>query len=205
MTVAEHDSDETLRLLGEVADGEWDAFVLLFERYRPLVQGVVRKRLDSRLVARVDSSDLLQETQIAALRRMEDYLQRRPMPFRLWILKTAYEQIRRVERRHLEAAKRAVDRQLPLPDQSSLRLAAGQYDSPSGPVRRRELATRVRTALACLSESDREIVMLRNFDNLTNAEAASILEITPDTARKRYRRALLRLQKHLRSEQEGLP
>jgi len=112
MTVAKHDSDETLQLLNDLADGQWDAFPLLFERYRSLLHGVFRKRLDSQLVARVDSSDVLWKTQIAALRRMDDYLQRCPMSFCIWILKTAYEQIRRVERRHLEATNSVRIREL---------------------------------------------------------------------------------------------
>ncbi len=204
MKRTENDSEETLRLLGKLAEGHAEAFVLLFERHRTFLQRVIQKRLDPRLLVRADSSDVLQETQLETFRRFDDYLQRRPMPFRLWLLKTACEQIRRVERRHLETAKRSVDRQLPLPENSSLRLVAGGADTPSGPVKRREMAVRVRAASTRLSPQDREIVMLRNFEDLSNCAVAGLLEITPEAARKRYRRALLRLQKHLNSEHEGL-
>ncbi len=203
MKRVENDSDETVRLLGKVAEGHAEAFALLFERHRAVLERVVRKRLDPRLLVRADASDVLQETQLEAFKRLDDYLVKRPMPFRLWLLKTTCEQIRRVQRRHLETAKRSVDRQLPLPEDSSLRLAVVGEDTPSGPAKRREVAIDVRAALARLSEHDREIVMLRNFEQLSNSEVVGLLEITPEAARKRLRRALLRLQGFLSSEREG--
>jgi RNA polymerase sigma-70 factor (ECF subfamily) len=202
MRPVQTDSEETVRLLGQLAERRGEVFPELFERHRRLLEGVIRKRLDARLLARADSSDVLQETQLEAYSRIDDYLDRRPMPFRLWLLKNAYEQIRRVERQHLEAAKRTVDRQLPLPEKSTLRLAVSG-DTPSSPAQRSEVAARVRTALAKLSEQDRELVMLRNFEDLSNNDVAILFEISPDAARKRYRRALLRLQDLLGGTKEG--
>jgi RNA polymerase sigma-70 factor (ECF subfamily) len=69
-------------------------------------------------------------------------------------------------------------------------------------VNRQELARSVRQALARLVEADREILLLRSFENLSYAEAAAVLDIDPATARKRHGRALLRLDKTLR--QAGL-
>jgi RNA polymerase sigma-70 factor (ECF subfamily) len=197
MKTIETDSSGTRSLLQDVTAQRADAFEQLFKRYRSLLEGVVRKRLDRRLLSRVDALDVVQETHVQALKRIDDYLVRRPMPFRLWLIKTACEQIRRVERLHLETAKRAVDRELPLPERSSLQLAMRELSSPSGPMQRRETAARVNSALAELSEQDREIILLRHFEDLSCSEVAVLLEISSEAARKRYRRALLHLQKYL--------
>jgi RNA polymerase sigma-70 factor (ECF subfamily) len=93
-----------------------------------------------------------------------------------------------------------VDREVLLPDRSSLELAqrlVASGASPSESIARRELARRIQEALARLSQTDREILLMRYVENLSNREAAYLLEIDPDAASKRHGRALLRLQKVL--------
>jgi RNA polymerase sigma-70 factor (ECF subfamily) len=194
------DCAETQRLLEQVGAGDRLAFEQLFTRHRPFLRQVVELRLDPRLRARVDPSDVVQETQLEAFRRLGDYLERRPMPFRLWLRKTACERLLMAQRHHAGAARRAVGREVPLPDASSLQLAqqllAGG-STPSQRLDREEVAGRVRQALALLSENDREILLLRNLEMLSNQEAANVLQIDPAAASQRYGRALLRLRKLL--------
>src|SRR5262245_29964288 len=95
------DSAETVQLLEEVRAGQADAFDRLFTRHQDYLRQVVALRLDPRLRPRVDPSDVVQETQLEAFRRLPDFLQRQPMPFRLWLRKTAQERLRMLERRHL--------------------------------------------------------------------------------------------------------
>jgi DNA-directed RNA polymerase specialized sigma24 family protein len=49
-----------------------------------------------------------------------------------------------------------------------------------------------------MSDVDREIILLRTLEGLSNDEAAYLLEIAPEAAKKRYTRALLRLHKLLK-------
>ena len=192
------DSNETHSLLEQVAAGRTDAMDALFERHRGALHEAVRRRLDRRVQPRVDPSDVVQETQAEAAARLPNYLQQRPMPFRLWLLKTAHERMKKIERYHLEATKREVQREVPLPADTSLQLAQGFIARGSGPAARRgrrDLVHKIRRMLGSLSEIDREIVMLRNFEALSNEEVACLLEIRPETAKKRYARALLRLQR----------
>jgi RNA polymerase sigma-70 factor, ECF subfamily len=193
------DSAETRGLLGQAEAGDRRAFEALFARYRDYLRQVVEVRLDPKVRARVDPSDVVQETQLEALRRLPDYLARRPMPFRLWLRKTAQERLLVVRRRHVEAGRRAVGREVPLPDRSSLLLAGGLLagSSPSRQAGRRELARRVRQALALLPEADREVLLLRAFEGLSNQEVACVLDLDPDAASKRHGRALLRLHQLL--------
>src|SRR5262245_22117057 len=117
------DSDTTRDLLEQAADGDRDAFDRLFSRHRPELHEFVAVRLDPRLKARADASDIVQETQMEMYRRLPDFLQRRPMPFHLWLRKTAYERLLMLRRQHLGAARRSVMREVGLPDRSSLLLA----------------------------------------------------------------------------------
>src|SRR5438552_16794929 len=102
------DSGETQRLLDQLRGGDGRAFEQLFARHRPYLRRLVALRLDNRLRPRLDPSDVVQDTQLEALRRMPDYLERRPMPFRLWLRKTAQERLAMLARKHLGAARRTV-------------------------------------------------------------------------------------------------
>jgi len=161
---------------------------------------LVAVRLDKKVRARVDPSDVVQGTQLELFRRLPDYLERRPMPFRLWLLKTAQEQLLVIRRRHVVAGKRSVGREVPLPDRSSLMLARKLLAptlSPSQQLDRKDLARRVRVALAQLPESDQEVIIMRTFEGLSNQDVACVLDLDPGTASKRHGRAVLRLQRIL--------
>ena len=195
------DSAETVGLLQQIEIGEAEAFDALMRRHLPDIKRSVQRRLKPQMRPRVDPSDVIQETQHEVFSRMDDFLKRRPMSFRLWLLRTAHERLLDTERTHLRAAKRTADREVPLPDASSMQLAArfcqGSH-SPSNEASRRELAAKVRRSLARMSELDREVLMLRCFEGLSNMETASLLEVNPETTKKRFARALLRLQQLLR-------
>jgi len=195
------DSAETRRLLNEVRTGDASAFERLFALHRPDLHAFLSRRFDPRVQARLDPSDIVQETQLEAYRRMEDFLNRRPMPYHVWLRKMAYERLLKLRRYHVEAARRAVGRELGLPDRSSLLLARPFLDrgsSPSQKVARGDLTRRVRQALAELSETDREVLLMRIADELSYREIGYILDVDPAAARKRHGRALLRLRNVLR-------
>jgi RNA polymerase sigma-70 factor (ECF subfamily) len=202
MTGVTPNTSETERLLRQADGGDAEAIERLFSKHRSDLRQVVAMRLDARTAARVDPSDVVQETQLEALRRLPDYLARRPMPFRLWLIKTAHERLIVARRRHLAAGRRAVGREERLPDNSSLLVARRLFandPSPSQQLNRIELAQRVRQAVAQLPEGDREILFLRTFEGLTNYEAAIVLDIDPGTASKRHGRAILRLHQILKA------
>ena len=200
MTETPTDSKVTLQLLDAAAGDDVKAIETLFERHLPSVKQSVRRRIRPQLQARFDASDVVQETHRDARRRFKDFLQRRPMPFRLWLLKTAHERLLDLERIHFKAAKRSVDCEIPLPDGSSVALANFVLEnrgSPASEAMAREHAQVVRTCLTALDAKDRDVLLLRVFDDLSNAEVAEILELNPETAKKRFFRALLKLKELL--------
>jgi RNA polymerase sigma-70 factor (ECF subfamily) len=195
---AQTDAEETEAMLKEARAGNPAALDELFSKHRAYLHGILELRMDPNLRSRLDVSDVIQEAHLEALRRIDDYLDRRPMPFRLWLHKTAYECLLRMRRQHVEAKKRAVSRAMPLPERSSILLAGAAVGStPSQQLMQEELAQRVREAIGRMDEDDREVLLMRNYEGLSNHEVAQVLEIEPDAASKRYGRALLRLRKLL--------
>lgn len=200
--MAPHPGDDpaTLALLDRLAAGDRSALDELLALHRVGMRQLVERRLDGRLRGRVDASDVTQDAQLEVARRIDDYMQRRPMPFRVWAIKTAHEHLLRQRRRHLDADCRDAAREQALPEQSSVMLARhllGGQATPSFQMRQAELATQVQQALATLGETDREVLLLRVFEGLSNQDVAQVLDLDADTASKRYGRALLRLRQAL--------
>jgi RNA polymerase sigma-70 factor (ECF subfamily) len=194
------DSEETQHLLRRAHAGEPQALEELFAGYRPYLCQFVALRLDPKLRPRVDPSDVVQEAQLEAACRLKGYLEGPPMPFRLWLRQIAQDRLLNLHRRHVATARRAVGREQPLPEQSSAALAEqllASGSTPSQRLGRRELARRLRQALAQLSEGDREILLLRNFEGLSNQEVGLLLGIDAAAASQRHGRAMLRLHKVL--------
>jgi RNA polymerase sigma-70 factor (ECF subfamily) len=194
------DSAETRRLLDAIQAGERGAFELLFARHRGYLIDAIRFRIDPQLRGRVDASDIVQEAQLEAFRRLDNWFARRPMPFRLWLRKTAQERLQKARRRHLRAAGRAAGREVDLPARSSLVLVkhlAAPGHNPHQHVANQELAVRVRQSLARLNEVDREVIYMRIFEGLAHDEIAAVLDIEAAAVRKRFGRALLRLRSEL--------
>jgi RNA polymerase sigma-70 factor (ECF subfamily) len=194
------DSGLTQSLLWQVRAGDAKAFEQLFALHRPGLCRAVARRLDPKVRARVDPSDVVQDTQLEAFQRLADYLERHPMPFRLWLWKAALQRLLKVQRRHIEAARRAVGREIAQPDPLSppldQQLPAASL-TPSQNVAGAERAQRVRQGLKQLAESDQEIVVMRTFEGFSFEEVACLLDIDPAAARKRYGRALLGLRQVL--------
>jgi RNA polymerase sigma-70 factor (ECF subfamily) len=193
------DSAETARLLDRVAAGDPAAAGLLLDRHRGPVREFLDHRVCPRLRARVDPSDHVQEAQLDARRRLPDFLARRPMPFRVWLLRTAYEHLLMARRRHLGADRRAAGREEPLPEASAGGLAdrlAGRASSPSRQLERAERVEQVRRALARLSD-DGEVLLMPTYEDLSYEAIAAVLDVTPSAARQRLARALRRLSRLL--------
>jgi RNA polymerase sigma-70 factor (ECF subfamily) len=194
------DPEETRRLLGKARAGDRGAVDELFTRYRPYLRRLVEFRLDPQLRPRVDASDVVQEAQLEAVRRLECYLQETVLPFHLWMWQLAYERLLMLRRFHFGAARRSLIREVPLPERSALRLARQLLavgSTPSQRLDRQEAASRVRRAVARLPAIDREVLVMRTFEELSYEEVAVLLGVDPATARKRHGRALLRLHKAL--------
>lgn len=201
MPVAD-DSTQTQQLLERIEAGDDSAVNTLLQSQRNYLRRLVDLRMEDALRGRVDPSDIVQETLVVISGRMDDFLKRRPTSFRIWARRKAVECLIDVSREH-HAAKRTVFRQVTLSDASSMAIAQHFVrESPSRVLDEQSKADRVRTAIASLRPMDREVLLLRHVEELTNAEVAEVLELDTDTASKRYGRAVMRLAKKI-SQQES--
>ena len=198
MTDLEPDTDE---LLNRSAHGDRSARGALLQRHRDRLRRVVELRLDRRLAPRLDPSDIVQEILKDATRRLDDYLQKRPLPFYPWLRQLAVDHLIAVHRRHIRAARRSVAREEAalggLPESSVLELAGRLVAAAAGPseaARCNELRDRVRAALDALSERDREILVLRHLEQMTAGEVAATLGLTEAAVKSRSLRAMQRLR-----------
>jgi RNA polymerase sigma-70 factor (ECF subfamily) len=176
-------------------------------RPRPRLRQLVALRLDRRLAARVDPSDVVQETLAEADRRLAEYLRRRPLPFYPWLRQLALERLIDLHRRHVRAGRRSVLREEPGPpalgDEWALHLVdqlLARSSSPSARLCRRELRDRVQAALARLAGPDRELLVLRPLEQLPARNIAAVLDITEGAVYTRHLRALERVRGLLASE-----
>jgi RNA polymerase sigma-70 factor, ECF subfamily len=191
------DSSETLGLLAQAREGNTQAFDRLFARHRPFLRQVVQWRMDRNLHRRIDASDVVQEAHLEAARRLGQYLAGPPMSFKIWLRQITYDRLLMARRRHLDAGKRAVGREHRLPDETSVQLVQrlfAQGPTPSQAVMQGEVAARVRGVLARLTEADREVLVMRHLEGLSNKEIAEALGLEPAAVSKRHGRALLRLR-----------
>lgn len=180
----------------------------LFAAHRERLCRMVQLRMDQRVQGRVDASDVIQEAFVEAAQRFDEYrAQPAVSPF-VWLRFLTGQKLVQIQRRHLGVKARSVQREVRQgagPDATSAVLAAqlvGQLTSPSDAVSREEQRLRVQQALDDLDVIDREVLALRHFEQLSNAEAAEVLEIAPEAAYKRYIRALRRLKRLLSSESD---
>ena len=195
------DPNDTPDLLRRAAAGDAQALGGLFDRHRDRLRRMVQVRLDRRLQGRLDPSDVLQEAYLELSRCLADYLRNPAVPFFLWLRYLTGMKLNALHRHHLGTKARAAGREVPLhgalPRASSVSLAAqllGRLTTPSQAAVRAELRLRVQDALNAMEPLDREVLALRHFEQLSNAETAQVLGIGETAASNRYVRALKRLK-----------
>ncbi len=195
------DSEQTAELLAAASDGNATAVNRLLDRHREALRRMVELRMDQTLRRRVDASDIVQDVLIEANRRLTEYLANPGLPFHLWLRHIARDRVIDTHRRHRVASKRSMDREQPQTaaglDRSSLDLISQLQDpemTPAAAATWRELERRFFAALDQLEEHDREVLLMRHFEQLSNQDVAAALGLTEPAAGMRYLRAMRRLR-----------
>jgi RNA polymerase sigma-70 factor (ECF subfamily) len=189
---------DTQELLGRLAKGDRNALEELFSRHWKRLERIVSLRLQRRVRRRESVSDVLQKTLLEAWQRLPQYVQKPAVPFFVWLRFLALQRVQMVHREH-RARKRDQTLEVPLgrAELTSAEISELLVDRAASPPERAqdiELRERVAAALERLEPLDREILVLRCFEQLTNLEAAEALGITPNAASNRFIRALRRIR-----------
>ncbi len=192
-------------LVARIAAGDREAIVELLARYRSRLRRMVALRLDPRLQGRVDASDVIQEGYLDAIRRLDEYTRDPSVPFYIWLRFLVGQRVAECHRRHLTRPGRDVGREVSIyrgamPGVSSGALAArllGKLTSPLQAAMRAERKLQLQEALNSMDPIDREVLVLRHYEQMSNGDAAAALGLEKAAASKRYTRALERLQQIL--------
>ncbi len=185
-------TDEALEL--ELRSGDDAVLAPLFQRYRERLLRMVHFRLDPRLVGRIDAEDVLQDSFLEAGKRLQAFRDDQK-PFLVWVRLITQQTMIDLHRKHLGAKMRNAGREVGAPASGTMSgFFVGHFTSPSGAVMREELRQKIEQALAAMDEIDREVLLLRHFEELSNKEAADVLGIQENAASNRYVRALGRLK-----------
>src|SRR5437588_5850113 len=211
-TLMDNNSALTARLLERARAGDQAGLNEMSAQDRALLRRMVELRLDSRLQARIDASDVIQEAYVDVVGRLDEYLREPNYPLFLWLRLIVGERLLKLHRHHLGTQMRDAGLEVSiyrgaLPAASSAALAAqllGKHTSPTQAAVRAERMLRLQEALNTLEPIDREVLSLRHFEEMSLAETALSLEIEESAAAKRYIRALKRLKAILANMPGGL-
>lgn len=203
---------KTEQLLAQAAAGDGAAWGSLLTAHEQRLIRMVAFRMDPRLRERIDAADVVQEAFVRASAHREDFFRASERPLYLWLRKIVYNKLFELHRHHLGVHMRDANRDQPLAvprnwDDTTEALwlhLSGHLTSPSAAAVRGEAKIRLAEALDRMDATDREVLMLRHFEQLTNAEAARVVGIEERAAGKRYLRALARLEKILSEFPGGL-
>ncbi len=188
-------------LLCKAMEGDEESLGDLLQRHRGRLERLITLRLDRRTIARVDPSDILQDTFVLAAKRFSEYRQNPSLPFDLWLRFLATQRLIDHHRFHLSAQARDVRREVPIEQALTETHSApnalqrpAETSNPSSEVIGLEERMQLDDAMNRLHPSDREILALRHFEQLSNGEVARVLGLDKSAASKRYARALSRLK-----------
>ena len=181
-------------------DGGPTALASLFSNYRDRLERIVGFRLDPRIRGRIDAADILQEVWLEVAGRLQSFLDAADVSFFVWLRQQTLQTLVDVHRRHFRQ-KRDVNREIRFSstgtsDGTSLSIAQfliDQLTSPSQVIANAEEMQWLQEALNSMNEVDREVLALRHFEQIGNAQVAEILGLTPTAASNRYLRAAARL------------
>jgi len=193
---------EVATLIARLRGGDRGALAELFDKHRDKLRRMVQLRLDHRLAGRISASDVLQESYIDALKRIDHYFEKPDQPFFGWLRLVVGQRLADVHREHL-AQKRNAGKDVTIDSPragDSACLAAyllGHLTSPSHAAVKNEAFVQLEEALNQMDSVDREVLALRHFEELSNTDTAEILGIQPAAASKRYVRALAKLKQIL--------
>ncbi len=193
--------DDTDRLIKNVADGDTAAIETLLERHRARLRRMIALRIDDRLAARVDASDIVQEALVDAARKLADYVRERPCPSTPGCIASPPNGWRRCTAgicdRPTAASRGRTPTPSPVPTARSTAWPKASWPMtplPARPCSARNDGGDVRATLQELAPIDREILMMHYLEELSLREIAAILDIGEGAAKMRHLRALQRIR-----------
>jgi RNA polymerase sigma-70 factor (ECF subfamily) len=187
-------------LIERAKAGDMEALGALLEAYRKYLGLLARTSLDPKLRAKMGASDVVQEVLLQVHANFGKFRGRTEAELVPWLREVLTWKLGDVARRYAHNQGRQVGRERSLEDaveRSSLALrdlVAAPGSAPSQRAQRREMEVILADALHELDPDHREVLVLRNLEELPWAEVAERMGRTPDAARMLWARALTRIR-----------
>ena len=196
------DDPDHLSQLGDLRERGKAALAELFQSHSAQLERMISFRLDRRLYGRIDPADVLQEAYVEAAKRIDSYLADPQVSFFIWIRGLTWQTLLLTHRKHLDVQKRDARQEQSLAkqapgDNTATSIAsrlAGSFTSPSQGAMREEEHDKLQSTLDQMDPTDREVLALRHFEQLSNKEVSELLGISKTAASNRYMRALVRMK-----------
>jgi len=187
-------STETSVSLQKWHQGDRDGLTALLDRHLSWIHARVRRRLGSRLRRMVESTDIVQDAAVEFLRYGPRFLLSDDGQFRR-LLARIIENVLRDKHDWYTARRRDMARARPIPPTTVLALdpGLGEVDTPSKALQEGEEEAWIRLGMELLDPDDREVIILRQWDELSFVDIGRRLKISRRAAWMRHSRAVQRL------------
>jgi RNA polymerase sigma-70 factor (ECF subfamily) len=203
MTLDPTDDASVESLLDRARQGKGESMGQLLQMYRNYLTILATIQLDRKLRRRVNPSDLVQETMLAAHRDFAKFRGHSEPEFLAWLRQVLINCLHHAVEVHLRAKKRDVRREVSIEqvsaalDRSAVGLAQMLVDrggSPSASLRQRERAVALANQLARLEPDYRDVIVLRNLQGLPFDEIAERMDRRTGAVRMLWLRAIDRFK-----------
>lgn len=189
---------DVVGLLTQARAGDGDARNDLFEHCRAYVGFLARSHVESWLQAKVDASDLIQQTMMDAHRGLNEFEGQSEGEWLAWLKQILRHNATDFIRRFGAAKRNAgLEREFSLGHSSMFRNVPepeGFEETPSAIVTQKEEELLVANALAKLTEDHQEVIVLRNLQRLPFDQIAERMGRTRPAVQMLWARAMKRLQ-----------
>ena len=202
----DHDNDAPVRIaewIGDARAGSAEALGRLMEFSRRYLLLIANDELPAELQAKGGASDLVQQTQLEAVRGFAAFRGQSADELLGWLRQILLHNVQDFTRRFGVSAKRRSEREVSLEGDDSAQQAAGELaddvPSPSSWLARQERAAIVERALEELAEDQRQVIVWHHRENRSFDEIGALLGRSAGAVRKLWARAIQQLQKRLQT------
>lgn len=195
-------------LLLQAKKGERQAIGQLLEHFRSYLKLIASHEIGSKLGAKLDASDVVQDTFLDAHRYFENFQGESVTQFTAWLRSVMAGVMANNMRRYLGTKARDIrlEKQLAADlDNSAAMLSellVASISSPSQNIMRDEQTVQLAKAMSNLSADYQSVLTLRHIEGLTFPQIATRLNRTVDSVEKLWLRAVVQLRKSFSPQEQ---
>jgi len=190
--------------LTQARSGDPENIGRLLDEYRPYLLLIANQDMDSAVKGKLGSSDVVQESMLAAHRNFEQFRGESKAEFLGWLRTILVNDMRAARRSFKVTQKRMVGRESPIDaDSFGAKRLVDQELTPSTNAMQQEEAQLLQRALSCLSDEQKQVIELHDWQQKSFVEIGMVVGKSPDAVRKVWTRAIVKLQQIMIDEKKS--